>query len=110
MPNERRLARINKVIWGVVAKAIVEQGNLPPSIFISVTYVKVAPNLERVTVGVSVFPDARATEALKFLERHRVAIQSEINESLRVRRTPKINFQLDRTIAQATDLLNQANL
>jgi len=110
MPSDRRLERINEAINRVIGEAILELGNLPPAIFISVSGVKVAPSLEWATVKISVFPDEGSAMALDFLKRNRVIIQSKINDALHARRTPKINFVLDRTIADAEALRHEAEL
>lgn len=104
MPSEQRLKGINAVIRRVVGEQITHVSNFPSSTFITVTKVKVSANLEWADIGVSVYPDAQADAVLKFLNRFRVEFQSAIGDTLRARRTPKIRFSIDTSIAEAEKL------
>lgn len=104
MPSEERIIRINEAILRVVNSAIIYYGNLPPTTFLTVTRVKTSSNLEWADIYVSVYPASQQPAALKFLEQHRLNFQGKMNEALHVRRTPKIRFHIDDTLAKAEGL------
>lgn len=106
MPSERRLARINEVIRRVISERILEGGNFPSDVFLTVNRVKISGNLEWVDVAVSVYPETRSAKALQFLERERVAFQAAINKALQARRTPKIRFELDQMLTQVDEIIS----
>ncbi len=107
MPSERRLERINEVIRRVVGQSILELGNLPPTTLITITKVSLSDKMESVDVYFSVFPDKDIQRAEAFLKRERIEFQSRINEALKARRTPRIRFILDDSVAKVEEMFSQ---
>lgn len=80
--------------------------------FITVTGVKVSPDLGHARVFVSLLSEGKAREeAMKALDAARGFVRRQVANSLRLRRTPEIVFTIDTSIEQGAhieDLLRDA--
>ena len=73
--------------------------------FMTVTEVRVSPDLREAKVYVSVFGDAqRKKKSLEMLEGHKPAIRSSLGRALRLRYTPELTFFLDDTLDKALSM------
>jgi ribosome-binding factor A len=73
--------------------------------FMTVTDVRVTPDLRQARIYVSVFGDVRRKEqSLKLLEEHKSAIRSAIGKAVRLRFTPEVEFHLDESMDHAMNL------
>lgn len=73
--------------------------------FMTVTDVRVTPDLRQAKIYVSVFGDAKRKErSLKLLDEHTPAIRSEIGRAVRLRLTPEIVFVLDESMDHVMNL------
>ncbi|HUY62768.1 MAG TPA: ribosome-binding factor A [Candidatus Paceibacterota bacterium] len=63
---------------------------------ITVTRAEPSAHGERVTVFVTVFPDAKERAALSFLERQREAFSDHLKAHTRLSPLPRVDFALDR--------------
>src|SRR4051812_6423132 len=97
MPDARRYphtARVNHVVQEVVADEL-ERINDERLELVTVTGVKVDPDLRRAVVWLSSLPDP-AAEALS---EQRVRLQAAIGRQLRMKRTPELSFRPDPAVA-----------
>ena len=104
-----RLERINSLLKRVIAESMfsVMQGDtMQPGIF-TVTYVHCGKDLRDATVGVSVFADDDATKekALNHLKHHARDFQAIINREVRMKFTPRLTFQLDKSLEKGDEVL-----
>jgi len=80
--------------------------------FVTVTGVRVSPDLGHARVFVSLLSEGKAREeAMKALEASRGFVRHEVAAALRLRRTPEIHFTIDTSIEQGArieDLLRDA--
>ena len=75
--------------------------------FITVTGVKVSPDLGHARVFVSFLSEGKARdEAMKALEASRGFVRHHVATSLRLRRTPEIVFTIDTSIEQGARIEN----
>ncbi len=73
---------------------------------ISITDVKVAPDLGQARFYVSILAEAeRQQEILKALERAAGFFRHELRPELRLKRIPEVHFELDNTLEQAAHLM-----
>lgn len=73
--------------------------------FLTVTDVRVSPDLRLAKIYVSVFGDAeRKKRSLALLENQKPSIRSDIGKAVRLRFTPEISFLLDETMDKAMNL------
>lgn len=109
MPNERRVKRLSETMKRVINQAILKEGNFPVSIFVTLTRVKLAANLEWADIYFSVYPTKSGKSILRFLSGIRVPLQSKINLALKARRTPKLRFHIDEGFAKGEALFTGQN-
>jgi len=99
----RRPQRVAEAIRQIVAPFLQTQVRDPRIVaLVTVTAVRVTPDLKRAVVAVAIHgdDDARAT-TLKGLESAATAVRHEVGRELRVRTVPEIVFELDRGVAHS---------
>lgn len=105
----RRLAEQIKVLTATALERVVKDPDLG---FVTITDVRVTPDLASAKIYYTVFGDkAQAEQTATVLERYRGKIRSEIGHQLGIRLTPTIEFLTDEvpeSAAHLNDLLAQA--
>lgn len=97
MPKGRRLERLTARLKQEISRIILYELRDPRVGFATVTRVKLAPDLSRAVVYVSILEEgAMERTTLRALEHARGHIQSEIAHRLDIRRHPEIVFEIDR--------------
>lgn len=99
-----RMRRVNEALREVISQSV---GRLkdPRIGFVTITGVEASPDLTRATVYVSVLGSERRRErALAGLRSSRGVLQAAVNRELRLKRTPQLVFEYDRTVERATRL------
>ena len=103
-----RLERINSLLRRVIAESMfsVMQGDTVSPGLITVTGVSCGKDLRDATVRVSVFGDeALKTTALHHLAHHARRFQEIINREVKMKFTPRLSFQLDRSLERGDEVL-----
>jgi ribosome-binding factor A len=96
-PRYPRTLRINHLLQQVVAEEIERLGDDDPRLaLVTVTGVKVDPDLRHATVWLSSLSDA----ARDALGEDRVRLQAAIGRQVRMKRTPQLAFAADPAVAQ----------
>ena len=73
--------------------------------FITVTEVRVSPDLKIAKVYVSVFGDAnRKQRSMDLLEQEKGFVRSELGHSIRLKFTPALTFYLDESLDRAMNI------
>lgn len=78
---------------------------------ISVTKVKVSPDLANATVWVSVLPEEQAKLSLRGVQHAASHIRSQVSSMVAIRKTPRLSFQLDDSLKKQAAIhaaINQA--
>ncbi len=104
-----RLERINSLLKRVIAEAMfsVMQGDSVPPGLLTVTGVSCGKDLRDATVRVSVFGDEEVKKsALEHLKHHAKRFQQIINREVRLKFTPRLTFQLDRSLEKGDAVLS----
>ncbi len=98
-----RLLKINESIKEILSSVITAEGLKDPRIgFVTVTGVETSPDLRHAKVFVSVLGKTAEREAsLAALEKSRGFLQSRLNASLHMKRTPQLEFRYDDTLDNA---------
>lgn len=101
----KRIDRVGQLVQQEMSKLILGRTKDPRIGFTTVTHVKMTADLKSAVVFVSVM----GTEKVKLatiagLEHARGFFQHEIGESLKLRFTPKIQFELDRSIDRSLEI------
>ena len=76
---------------------------------ISVTEVKLSPDLAEAAIGVSVLPEEHADLSFKGIRHATAHIQAELGRRVALRRVPRIRFTLDPTLKKQADTLAAIN-
>ena len=98
-----RLLKVNESIKETLSTIISAEGLKDPRVgFVTVTGVEATPDLRHARVFVSVLGNAAAREAtMEALDKSRGYLQSRLGASLRMKRTPQLQFCYDRTLDNA---------
>ena len=103
-----RLERVNSLLKRVIAEAMfsVMQGDTVQPGLITVTGVACGKDLRDANVKVSVFGDDALKEtALQHLKHNAKRFQAIINREVRLKFTPRLNFQLDLSLEKGDEVL-----
>ena len=103
-----RLERVNSLLKRVIAEAMftVMQGDSVQPGLITVTGVSCGKDLRDATVRVSVFgDDALRTTAIRHLQARARRFQAIINREVRLKFTPRLNFQIDMSLEKGDEVL-----
>ena len=103
-----RLERVNSLLKRVIAEAMfsVMQGDTVQPGLITVTEVVCGKDLRDATVKVSVFGDDSLKEiALQHLKHNAKRFQAVINREVKMKFTPRLTFQLDRSLEKGDAVL-----
>lgn len=103
-----RLERVNSLLKRVIAEAMfsVMQGDTVQPGLITVTSVACGKDLRDATVKVSIFGDDDLKEtALQHLKHHARRFQDVINREVKLKFTPRLTFQLDRSLEKGDEVL-----
>ena len=103
-----RLERVNSLLKRVIAEGVfvVMQGDTVVPGLITITDVHCGKDLRDATVKVSVFGDDALKEtALQHLQHNARRFQQIINREVKMKFTPRLLFQLDRSIEKGDEVL-----
>ena len=103
-----RLDRVNSLLRRVIAEGMytVMQGDTVAPGLITVTGVHCGRDLRDATVSVSIFGDEQLKEtALQHLKHNAKRFQQIINREVRLKFTPRLLFQLDRSLEKGDQVL-----
>lgn len=102
----RRMERLNDAIRDEMAELLMHETRDPRfAQLISVTSVETAPDLSRSRVFVSILADeGEANDTVARLQRAASFFRRELAARLNLRKTPEIEFRLDRSIAEGAKI------
>ena len=107
-----RLERVNSLLKRVIAEGVfvVMQGDTVAPGLITITDVHCGKDLRDATVKVSVFGDDALKEtAIQHLQHNARRFQQIINREVKLKFTPRLLFQLDRSIEKGDEVLAMLN-
>lgn len=95
-----RMRRVNEAVRHVLSEALPELKD-PRIGFVTVTGVETSPDLRHARVFVSVFgPERKRQATLDGLEAAHGVLQARIARELRLKRTPQLAFEYDRSVEE----------
>jgi ribosome-binding factor A len=112
MPAPNRITRVNENLKREIADLLEREKFMDGSCLLSVTGVNTSGDLRKATVGISILGvdnDDTRREALKFLLRHRCALQKKISRDITLKYTPVLEFRIDHGIEQGDRVLEILN-
>ncbi|MBI2010825.1 MAG: 30S ribosome-binding factor RbfA [Candidatus Colwellbacteria bacterium] len=93
--ESRRLLKIESLIQKELGEIVERNLEHPTGSLVTLTDVKVAPDLSEAKVGVSVIPKEAAAETLEKLGRSHWEAEKLLRERLKFRPVPRLEFELD---------------
>ena len=96
-----RIQKINELIKRHLGAAILKEIRFANNVLVTVTRVETFANLERAKIWVSVIPEKEFQDTLKILNQHSRTLQKKLNQLLRIRKVPKIEFLEDKKVVEA---------
>lgn len=99
-----RLPQLASLIRHELGQIITREFEPPRGVVMTLTQVKVLPDLSSARVGVSILPFAVAEEVFKKLNKAVPHFQRLLNEKLSTYRVPKLDFHLDTTEERAAHI------
>ena len=108
-----RMRRVNELVQAVVAESVRELKD-PRIGLVTITSVRVSPDLREGTVYFSVFGSEKKKKAsIAGLASARAVLQAQLGRELKMKRTPHLTFEYDPTVEQAvrmTKLIDELEL
>ena len=95
--QETRQARICRMLQKELASIFQAQTRMMPGVLVSVTRVRISPDLSICTANLSVFPSERGEEIIKNIQAHEKQIRYELGTRVRnqLRIIPELRFFID---------------
>jgi ribosome-binding factor A len=113
MVDHARARKLAERIKVLVAQALERAVKDPDLGFVTITDVRVTPDLQNATIFYTVFgSDEDKARSAEIIERNRGIVRREVGRGLSIRLTPTIEFVADvvpETAAQLNDLLAEAH-
>lgn len=91
--SEHRALRLSEELKQHAANFLEHESNRQS--LITVTNVSLSPDLKRVTIFLSVYPEAQEETALSFARRNQPAFRDYLKQHARLKFIPRISFELD---------------
>jgi len=103
----RRILRLNELIRAEIAELLAREVRDPRlASLISITRVETSPDFREARVYVSVLAEeAEAEQTVQRLRKAAGFFRRELADRLNLRRTPELDFRLDRSIAQGARVM-----
>ena len=101
MSTSNRSEHLEKVIKRLISDIIYKEVNDPRIKFVTITRVKLSSNLASAKIYITIFNDKEnVRKCLKGLRNATSFIRHEIGKDLELRRTPEIEFLVDKEMLQ----------
>lgn len=101
----RRIEQVNELLREKLASLIAREIPLEEGL-ITITYVRVSPDLNYAKIGVSVLPDNLTGTALKRLRSSSGLFAGVLRKDIKMRKIPKFNWVFDNTEKEAAKIDN----
>lgn len=96
-----RMDKVNELIYREISEYLARELELD-NYLVTVTHVKVEPDLKKAKVWVSVLPDNRKMQAMRALNKKRRDVQDYLRKYVSMKYIPNISFEFDRTEEEAS--------
>jgi len=101
MAAPQRIKKINELVKRELGRIILKEVGFPKTILVTLTSVQTSKDLRECKVFVSVIPEEKTEEVLRNLSEEIYHLQQILNQRLKMRPVPKIEFVRDRELAKA---------
>lgn len=98
---KNRVAQVQELMKEELGHILLTQLSMPEKTIVTLTRVDASPNLQQAKVFIAVFPEEKAEEVIRLLGRNIYDIQQQLNERLKMRPVPKIQWFADKELIKA---------
>lgn len=99
-----RIKQVNELIHQQLSEIILKEISTPPGCLITITKVNTTRDLSQARISISVLPEQFQHSTLADLEKKAKALQYALGDILVIRKTPRLQFQLDTTEIEAAHI------
>jgi ribosome-binding factor A len=99
--SSQRIEKINTLVRSHLDDIIRKNLSLKAGVFVTIAKVDTTPDLRYTRVFVSIFPEKEIDYAIKSLDKEIYRIQGLLNQKLKMKILPRVEFRVDHTEAQA---------
>ncbi|OHA57382.1 MAG: ribosome-binding factor A [Candidatus Veblenbacteria bacterium RIFOXYC2_FULL_42_11] len=100
-PANRRLPKLESLLRSEVGSAMERELELPGGALLTITSVKVLPDLSQTRIGVSILPTEKQDQVFKILISATANLQRIVNRRLKLYRVPRLSFYFDDSLEKA---------
>lgn len=86
---------INEQLRNAIASALLQEVELPEGMFISITKVQTAPDLQHADVYVSILPDQQVGSGAAILKKQLGRISKYASQKVPLRKFPRLHVKID---------------
>ena len=98
---KKRLASVGGLIQKDLSAVMRRVLEFPPACLVTITRVRIGPDLQSAKVYISIMPAEKTREILKILAKNRIILQQELVKNLRTKFSPRIKFISDADASRA---------
>ncbi len=91
-----RILKINKLIKQEVGKLLLQEVDFPKSTIVTISRVETSSDLLQTRISLNIFPQESSALVLKILANRIFRLQQMLNRKLRIKKVPKIKFEIDK--------------
>ena len=99
-----RIKQVNELIHQQLSEIILKEVSTPPGCLITITKINTTRDLSQARVSISVLPEHFQQSILADLNKKAKSLQYSLGNILVIRKTPKLQFQLDTTEVEAAHI------
>ena len=100
--SKKRVNQMNELLKRTIGKIILKDFDMPEDSLITVTRVETEANLIKSNVFINIIPQEKEDKVIESLKKYVYHIQQKVNQELKMRPVPKIIFQKDKKVEEAT--------
>lgn len=97
----QRIQRVNELIRRELGQIIIREMEFPVQALATITRVETSVDLNQAKIYISVIPEEKKSETIKFLAKNIYQLQQFLNKRLKMRPTPRIYFVGEKETARA---------
>lgn len=99
-----RPEQVASLIQNYIGELMRRDLELPAGVIVSVSKVNIGPDLKFAKIMVSIMPEDKRDEVLRYLNQNRTTLQKELASRLTMKFSPKIGFALDATASHVSHI------
>lgn len=100
----KRIQRVNELLKKELGQILLRKFDFPCDVLVTITGVETSVDLRKAKVAISVMPEKEIRKVLRILNSQIYNIQQKINQKLRMKMVPKIEFCQEKRVVGAAKI------